>query len=306
MKEYLVTGGAGFIGSALAKYLLKKDNRVTIIDNLSTGFMENIPDNADFINGNCQDQEIYKSLNKKFDAIFHIAGQSSGEISFDDPVYDLQTNTQSTLLLLDYAVKTSCKRFLYASSMSVYGDQPDMAISENKSSKPQSFYGVGKMASENYLRIYQQYGIQSTAFRICNVYGPGQNMENMRQGMVSIFVAMAIKNKHIVVKGSTKRFRDFIYIDDVVDAFVECENQSKTLSNVYNIATSIRTSVDDLLAILTTLFPYNVSVEISGNTPGDQFGIFADIELVKNETEWRPKFSLKDGLSEMVKFYLNE
>ena len=306
MKEYLVTGGAGFIGSALAKHLLEKNNHVTIIDNLSTGFRENIPDNADFIKGNCQDQEIYKSLHKKFDAIFHIAGQSSGEISFDDPVYDLQTNTQSTLLLLDYAVKTSCKRFLYASSMSVYGEQPDIPVAEDRRCNPKSFYGIGKIASEHYLRLYQELGVQSTALRLFNVYGPGQNMKNMRQGMVSIFIAMAIQDKHIVVKGSTERFRDFVYIDDVVDAFIECEKSPNTNGNVYNIATGVKTDVRNLLENLVKLFPYDVSIETSGNTPGDQFGIFSSIDLVMDHTDWRPKVSLENGLSKMVKYYLNE
>jgi UDP-glucose 4-epimerase len=296
MSEYLVTGGAGFIGSALAKRLLEKGDHVTIIDNLSTGFRENIPDNAEFIEGNCQDKNIYESLEKRFDAIYHIAGQSSGEISFDDPVYDLQTNTQSTLLLLKYALETDCKRFLYASSMSVYGEQPDMPISEDRPCNPKSFYGVGKIASEHYLRIYQEFGVQSTALRLFNVYGPGQNMENMRQGMVSIFLTMAMNNKHIVVKGSKERFRDFIYIDDVVDAFVECENNSNTFSKIYNVATGVKTSVDILLAKLTNLFPYNISVEIKGNTPGDQFGIFADIGSIKKEIEWEPKYTIDNGL----------
>ena len=143
MSKYLVTGGAGFIGSKLAQRLIDKGNHITIIDNLSTGFKENIPKSAKFIEGNCQDSKLYESLDEKFDAIYHIAGQSSGEISFDDPVYDLQTNTQSTLLLLSYAVRTGCSRFIYASSMSIYGDQPDMAIAEVQPSKPKSFYGVG-------------------------------------------------------------------------------------------------------------------------------------------------------------------
>jgi len=306
MKKYLVTGGAGFIGSALSKYLLKKGHHVTIIDNLSTGFKENIPNNSKFIQGDCQDHRIYKSLKEKFDVIYHIAGQSSGEISFDDPVYDLQTNTQSTLLLLNYAVETGCKRFLYASSMSVYGDHPHIAITEDRICNPKSFYGVGKIASEYYLRLYQDYGIQSTALRIFNTYGPGQNMDNLRQGMISIFVAMAIKNKHIVVKGSNKRFRDFIYIDDVVNAFIECEKSPNTNGNVYNIATGVKTDVRDLLGNLVKLFPHDVSIETSGNTPGDQFGIFASIDLVMDHTDWRPKVSLENGLSKMVKFYLNE
>jgi UDP-glucose 4-epimerase len=299
MSKYLVTGGAGFIGSALANRLIENGGTVTIIDNLSTGFKENIPANARFIEGDCQDYKIYKLLNEKFDVIYHIAGQSSGEISFDDPVYDLQTNTQSTLLLLNYAIKTGCKRFLYASSMSVYGDHPDIPISEDKSCNPKSFYGVGKMASEHYLRLYQEFGIQSTALRLFNVYGPGQNMANMRQGMVSIFLEMAIKNKHIIVKGNTNRFRDFIFIDDVVDTFVECENNSNTFNKVYNVATGVKTNIKSLLKKIIQLFNYKITIEIKGSTPGDQFGIYADINSIRKDIDREPEISIDVGLKKM-------
>lgn len=304
MKEYLVTGGAGFIGSCLTKRLVQNGNKVTIIDNLSTGFESNIPNNVDFIQGDCQDKKIYKGLNKKFDAIYHLAGQSSGEISFDDPIYDLQTNTQSTLLLLKYSLDTGCNRFLYASSMSVYGDHPDFPIEENMICKPKSFYGVGKVASEYYMNIYQKLGIITTSLRMFNVYGPGQNMDNLRQGMVSIFLAMAMNNKHIVVKGNTDRFRDFIYIDDIIDALIISENNPNAFNKVFNLATGIKTTVDTLLNNLKELLPYDVSIEIKGNTPGDQFGIYGDIEEIKKALDWNPKYSLELGLKEMIKVLL--
>jgi len=181
MKNYLVTGAAGFIGSAVARALVDAGNNVVTVDNLSTGNKDNIPDYVTFFEGDCQDKKIIdKLLVYKFDAIFHIAGQSSGEISFDNPVYDLQTNTQSTLLLLQFALKMGCKNFIYASTMSVYGEQPDGQVAESAILMPKSFYGIGKLASENYLRIYGQYGIKTTALRLFNVYGPGQNMGNLR------------------------------------------------------------------------------------------------------------------------------
>ena len=202
MASFLVTGAAGFIGGALAKRLIEHGNKVITIDNLTTGFRESIPEGVIFIEGNCQDESIINQLNSyQFDAIFHIAGQSSGEISFEDPVYDLQTNAQSTLLLLKYALKTNCKKFIYASTMSVYGDQPDIPITEEASTLPKSFYAVGKLASEHYLDIYSKYSIDIVALRLFNVYGPGQNMENLKQGMISILLAQALSNKHILIKG---------------------------------------------------------------------------------------------------------
>ena len=182
VKTYLVTGVAGFIGGALAKKLVELGNKVVTIDNLSTGFRKSIHESVELIEANCQDKYVINKLKSyNFEAIFHIAGQSSGEISFDDPVYDLQTNTQSTLLLLKYANETRCKNFIYASSMSIYGDQPDEPVTESAKTRSKSFYGVSKIASENYMRIYTQFGIKCSALRLLNVYGPGQNMKNMRQ-----------------------------------------------------------------------------------------------------------------------------
>ena len=191
-KTYLVTGAAGFIGAAVAKQFIEQGSKVVTIDNLSTGFRGSIPEGVIFIEGNCQDKSIINQLNSyQFDAIFHISGQSSGEISFENPVYDLQTNTESTLLLLKYALKMNCKKFIYASTMSVYGNQSDIPIKEEASTFPQSFYAVGKLASERYLNIYSKYNIEIVALRLFNVYGTGQNIENLKQGKVSIYLAKA-------------------------------------------------------------------------------------------------------------------
>ena len=208
--NYLVTGSAGFIGSAV-KQIMSEGTCVTI-DNLSTGLRDNIPIGCRFIHGNIYDETVLKQLDDEhFDAIIHMAGQSSGEVSFDDPVYDLQTNTQSTIMLLKYALRTGCKKFIYASSMSVYGDHNPPLVDEITATVPKSFYAVGKLASENYMRIYSSYGIACTALRFFNVYGIGQNMANLRQGMASIFLAQAIKNRHILVRGE-KIGSEILYI----------------------------------------------------------------------------------------------
>lgn len=306
MKTFLVTGAAGFIGGAVAQKLIKEGHKVITIDNLSTGFKSNIPNGVEFYEGNCQDYSVIKQLEKySLDGIFHIAGQSSGEISFDDPVYDLQTNAQSTLLLLKLALKTGCKKFVYASTMSVYGDKPNEPVKEETILKPKSFYGVGKVASEHYLRIYEQYGIQSTALRLFNIYGPGQNMENLRQGMVSIFVAQAIDNKHIHVKGSGKRFRDFVFIDDVVDAFLFAYNRGGIEFQEINISTGIKTTIEELIEEIKKNLPFNVTVKYEGSTPGDQFGIVGDNSKAKDNLNWVPEYSLSKGLLIMIKWALN-
>jgi UDP-glucose 4-epimerase len=299
--NYLVTGAAGFIGAAVARKLRENGNKVVTVDNLSTGFRKAIPNGVEFIQGDCQDAQIIDRLSGvKFDAIFHIAGQSSGEVSYDDPVYDLQTNTQSTLLLLDLAKKTGCKIFVYASSMSVYGTQPDVPVTEDAVCFPQSFYAIGKFASEHYLRIYQQFGISAVSLRLFNVYGPGQNLANLRQGMLSIYLAQALKNRHILVKGSPDRYRDLVYIDDVVNAFSAAAEKDTASFCVYNVGTGVRTTVRELVEKIQKVLPFEVKVEFTGSTPGDLFGIYADVAKIKRDLNWSSERNLDEGLATMI------
>jgi len=303
--NFLVTGAAGFIGAAIVEKLLAEGNTCTTIDNLSTGSQNHIPIGCKFIKGDVSDSGIINKVKaEKFDAIIHIAGQSSGEVSFDDPVYDLHTNTQSTLLLLNLAKLGGIKKFIYASSMSVYGNPVQSLCSENTRAVPKSFYAVGKLASENYMRIFSEFGIACTALRFFNVYGIGQNMQNLRQGMASIFLAMAIKNHHIHVKGSKDRFRDFVYIDDVVAAVLQAlENQLGY--HVYNVSTKLPTTVETVIKTICEHLPYEITVEYSGSTPGDQFGIYGDNAKIKKELNWQPKIDFKTGMDKMVNWALN-
>jgi len=300
MKNYLVTGGAGFIGSHLIRRLLKEGNNVTTIDNLTTGFKKNIPKGTNFIKGDCGTSKVYKKLkNIKFDAIFHIAGQSSGEISFDNPVYDIRTNTISTILLLKHALKINCKRFIFASTMSVYGVKSNKPTKEAEETLPESFYGISKLASENYLRIFEKYGIKHTSLRLFNVYGPGQNMNNLRQGMVSIFMSQMINHGKIKVKGSSSRYRDFIYIDDVIEYFVRCLNNNKSIGKIINVGTGKKTYVSQIIKKLTS-FNYNKTpVKYSGSTEGDINGIYANITVLKKTLGKIKQTPLKKGLLKM-------
>ncbi len=302
MKKYLVTGGAGFIGSHLIKRLISEGHEVTTIDNLSTGFRNNIPKKTKFIKGDCGKAKIYEKLsNTKFDAIFHVAGQSSGEISFDDPVYDINANTASTILLLKYALKSGCKRFIFASTMSVYGIKSNKPVKEIEDTVPESFYGNSKLASENYLRIYKKYGIKYTSLRLFNVYGPGQNMENLRQGMVSIFMSQLLRQKKIHAKGSPNRYRDFIYIDDVIEYFIRCLNTDKSIGRIINIGTGKKTYVHQLIKILTSFFDKQIPVKYSGFTKGDIHGIYADVKLKEKIFGKIKQTKLHDGLLKMYK-----
>ncbi len=303
MKRYLVTGTAGFIGSAIAQKLVDEGNEVWTIDNLSTGIRENIPGEVVFIEGNCQDPDSIKQLNgMRFNAVLHFAGQSSGEISFDDPVYDLRTNTESTLRLIQYSLENDCERFIYASSMSVYGEVEDNPIPEDHVAKPLSFYGVGKLASENYMRIYTSKGLKPTSLRFFNVYGPGQNMGNLRQGMVSIFLAQLLKEEKVIVKGPLDRFRDFIFINDCVDFVRGIIEDERSFGGIYNMGTGFRTTVKELLEKMMGISEVDKEIVIEKGTPGDQKGIYADMSLVEANMAFKCKYSLDEGLRKMIQW----
>jgi len=297
----LVTGGAGFIGSHLANKLLSLGADVIIIDNLSTGRESNIPQKCEFINFDLTKEDFVDKLPNPITHIFHLAAQSSGEISFEDPRYDIDVNAISTLELLKWSLNNNVKKFIYTSSMNVYGYVNDEPIKESQVVCPESFYAVGKVASENYIKIFSDLGLNATILRLFNVYGPGQNMENLKQGMLSIFLAYIMKNEPVLVKGSLKRFRDFIYIDDVISAIIKSIDY-KQQYDVLNICTGIRTTVHEAIdMIFKTFHLSDYEIIESDGTPRDQFGIYGSTNKTEQLLDWKYKYSLEEGLFEIKK-----
>lgn len=298
MKKILITGVAGFIGSKVAKKFAASGFDVIGIDDLSTGLKKNIPQNIEFIRLDLTEKNCINSLPSGCEKILHLAGQSSGEISFDNPVLDLEKNTVSTLNLIKYGILNRSEKMVYASSMSVYGSVEDKAINESVQCSPLSCYGVGKLASEEYLKIYNKQ-LPAIAMRMFNVYGPGQDMNNLRQGMVSVFIAQAIKNKKIEIKGSLDRFRDFIYIDDVVNSWYQAAQVSQSEFLKLNVATGVKTTLHTLIQQIVKQDPA-VEFFVKGSTPGDQSGIYANNSLMKNILNIKSTESLENGIQ---KFY---
>lgn len=305
----LITGAAGFIGSAVARRYVADGWRVVTIDNLSTGYESNVPDGVTFIRGHVGKRETIEQLNEyPVEAIIHIAGQSSGEVSFEDPEYDLASNTLSTLLLLNHAHRRKIKSFVYASSMSVYGNQTHLPVVEDTTPNPVSLYAVGKLASEQYMRIYSGMGISCAALRLFNVYGPGQNLANLKQGMLSIYLAQALQNHEIVVKGALDRFRDFVYIEDVVEAFYLAQRLTHTSPGmrVVNICSGRMTRVGELIEAINAQLEKKVPVRVAEGTPGDQHGIYGSHWRATVEMGWKPGVLLEDGINAMVTWAIGQ
>lgn len=299
----LITGGAGFIGSHLAVSLLNDGHEVTIVDNLSTGSRENVPARAEFLLLDVTDPNFIQALpDKKFDAVCHLAGQSSGEKSFDNPLYDLDASVRSTMLLSLWAAKKSVPVFLYASTMVVYGNARIQPIPESLPAEPISFYGISRMTAEHILRVASlRGGLRTVSFRMFNVFGPGQNLANMKQGMVSIYLAYVLKKEPVLVRGSLERIRDHIYIDDVVSAWKMA--LTTPVSGNFNLAsgtgTSVRAVLDELL-LAWGHDPATYPVVQGDPTPGDQFAMTADISRIREALGWSPQTPLREGLRKMV------
>lgn len=294
----LITGVAGFIGSKIAARALAQGYNVYGVDDLSQGYASNIPAGTRFIKLDLSDKSRFDELPQNVDVIMHLAGQSSGEVSFDNPVADLEKNTISTLNLIEYGIAHRAKRLMYASSMSVYGAVDDKPVSESTPCVPRSCYGVGKLASERYLEVFKD-KLPYTAFRMFSIYGPGQDLENLRQGMVSIFLKYAISEGKVPVKGSLKRYRDLVYIDDVVNVWLQAINNDRAINQAFNLGTGVKTTIENLLGTIKKFVPDMTWSEVAG-TPGDQFGVYADIEKLRSAFDVQDFQSVHDGLKTFV------
>jgi UDP-glucose 4-epimerase len=309
-KTYIVTGGAGFIGSNLARRLIGLGAKVYIFDDLSTGYKENVPKGALFYK---VDVSNTRSLSRvrlpgKVNCVFHFAGQSSGEASFADPARDADVNYKATYNMLKFGEAAGSKRFIFASSMGVYGDVSPKhgAVQEDFPCSPVSYYGSNKLASERLIRIFSKdSGVNSTSFRLFNVYGPGQNMRNMKQGMVSIYLSYLMNDQSVLVKGSLSRFRDFIYVDDVSEACIRSINERRAFGETLNLGTSRRTTVKELLRLLLAAYhkkDFRKWVKVHGHTSGDVSGLTADITKLEKVLCWRPTIEMEEGIGNMKKW----
>jgi len=294
----LITGVGGFIASHIARKFIKEGYHVIGVDDFSGGKRENVPNGVEFIEGDLANQATINNIPKNCSYILHLAGQSSGEISFDDPILDLRKNSISTLNLINFGRNAQVKKMLFASSVSIYGSVGDRALNENDICDPSSCYGVSKLAGEGYLRIFSKQ-LPYVNLRMFNVYGPGQDLDNLRQGMVSIYLAQAIRIGNIHIKGSIDRFRDYIFIDDVVEAWYRATTRDDVSNISINIGTGIRTSVKQLLNIIKDELPMT-KWYVEGATLGDQFGHYSNNKILVDKLGISEFTSLNIGIRKFI------
>lgn len=303
MPRYLITGGAGFIGSAIARRLLQAGQQVDIVDNLSTGLRSNVPAAARFIEADLASPATVEQLPREpYAAIFHLAAQSSGAVAQQGPYEDFQVNAGATLLLARWCLERNVRRFLYASSMTVYGDGNRRPVDEAAVCRPIGYYGAAKLTSETYLQVAALQGLNPTVLRLYNVYGPGQNLANLRQGMASIYLAYLLTGGPVPVTGSLDRYRDFVHIDDVVDAFIAAAAIETLPFAVYNVGSGRSTTVRELLRLLVAALglPDDHPIDEQPGQGGDVFGSVACIDRIRRDLDWQPKVPLAAGLAGMA------
>lgn len=300
MKNYvLITGGFGFVGYNLANKLSKLGKKIIIIDNLYNSTVKKLNKNILFFN---LDLSKRKSLNVlesyKIDVIYHLAAQSSNATSFIDPIEDLNFNQIATYNLLEYASKKEITRFIYTSSMSVYGNINNYPTIETIEKKPDSFYGIHKLVGEYYCNIFNSYmGINFTIFRLFSVYGFGQNITNLDQGLLSIYLGYILNGKELVVKGSGERERDMIHVEDVTDVLINSLNNVKTFNQTYNLGYGKSIKIKTIINLLLNVFEKeDFKVIYEKETKGDPFKTQADIKKLKKDLDWTPKISQIQGI----------
>lgn len=252
--KVIVTGGAGFIGSNLAEELIRRGAKVTIIDNLITGFEENLNEirgEFEFVKGDVNDTELVNAVIAGTDTVFHQAALPSVPRSVEDPAETHRACVDGTFNLLLAARNNNIRRFVYAASSSAYGDQATLPKAETMRPDPMSPYAVAKLAGEYYCRAFHSvYGLETISLRYFNVFGPRQNPSSMYSGVISRFIDALAKGERPVIFGDGGQSRDFTYVANVVDANIRAAETQAGLGEVMNVANGERTTLLELLDVL--------------------------------------------------------
>lgn len=303
--KILVTGGAGFIGSHVADAYIEMGHEVVIVDNLSTGRMENVNPKAQFLKMNIHDSEIFDVFkNENFDVVNHHAAQMDIRLSVADPVYDATNNIIGTINLLQASVENDVRKFIFISSGgAIYGEQEYFPADEEHPTRPLSPYGITKLTGEKYIYFYHHvYNLSYVILRYANIYGPRQNPKG-EAGVVAIFSSKLITGGKPLINGDGKQTRDYVYVGDVVDAnataLVYPEN------DYFNIGTGIETDVNELFSRLNHITSAEAEETHGPAQPGEQLRSVLNYDKARQLLKWSPKISLDDGLSKTVEYFKN-
>jgi len=307
MEKFLVTGGAGFIGSNICKELITQGCFVRIVDNLLTGKKSNLAsviDKIDFIQADMGDAEVAQSAMKDIDVVLHQGALPSVPRSVDDPAATHKHCVDATFTLLLAARDAGIKRFVYAASSSAYGDTPRLPKVETMTPMPLSPYAAAKLVGEYYCSVfYEVFGLETISLRYFNVFGPHQDPASQYAAAIPAFVTAILKDKPPTIYGDGEQSRDFTYIDNVVEANLLAARAKQTKGEVINIACGEAITVNAIIALINELLGKNIKPNYTDPRPGDVKHSLADITLAEKLISYKTKVPFKQGLQKAIEWY---
>jgi nucleoside-diphosphate-sugar epimerase len=307
MERFLVTGGAGFIGSNICRKLISEGCFVRVVDNLLTGKKSNLAgviDKIEFIQADMGDDQVARSAMKDIDVVLHQGALPSVPRSVDDPAATHKHCVDATFTLLLAARDAGIKRFVYASSSSAYGDTPTLPKVETMPPRPLSPYAVGKLVGEYYCTVFfEVFGLETVSLRYFNVFGPHQDPTSQYAAAIPAFVTAILKDKPPTVYGDGLQSRDFTYVDNVVEANLLAARAKQTKGEVVNIACGEAVTVNQTIDIINELLGKDIKPKYDPPRPGDVKHSLADITLAQQTIGFKPTVLFNDGLKKAIDWY---
>jgi len=306
MATYLVTGGAGFIGSHLVEELVRRGERVRVVDNLSTGKRQNIAHltSVDFIEGDLADLEVARRAVTGVDYVLHQAAIPSVPRSVQDPITSNRANIDALVNILVAARDARVKRLVYAGSSSAYGDTPTLPKIETMATAPLSPYALQKLVAEQYCQMFTRlYGLETVTIRYFNVFGPRQDPSSPYSGVISLFISALCEGRQPTIFGDGEHTRDFTYVANVVDGVLRACTAAGASGEVINVATGGRISLNTLFTTIRDLVAGTVEPIYAPPRPGDVKDSQADISKARRILGYEPIVSFEEGLARTVAWY---
>ena len=307
MATYLVTGGAGFIGSHVVHELLARGERVRVLDDLSSGFTENLEPglkHLDFTEGDVRELDRIRPLFNDVDYIIHLAARSSVAESIDNPVASTAVNIGGTVNVLVAARDARAKRVVFAGSAAVYGNNPELPSAESQPAQPLSPYALTKLAGEYYCRIFGSvFGLEAVPLRFFNIFGPRQNPSSPYTGVLSKFIVAYLRGETPVIFGDGEQSRDFTYVANVVDAVLAACTAQEAPGRAINVGVGASYTLNQTIALLNRIFGRDVLPRYTAERAGDVRHSRADVSVAREVLGYRPRVTFEEGLRQTVDWY---
>jgi UDP-glucose 4-epimerase len=304
---YLVTGGAGFIGSSILEELVRRGEQVRVLDNFSTGRRENLApflEHVDLVEGDLRDSSTVRRAVEGVEYVLHQAALPSVQRSLDDPQATNESNVAGTLNLLLAAHEAGVRRVVYAASSSVYGDSPALPKREDMLPRPKSPYAASKLAGEHYCSAFTGvHGLETVRLRYFNVFGPRQDPTSQYSAVIPIFVTAMLRGEPLTIHGDGLQSRDFTFVANVVQANLLAAAAPGVAGRVFNVACGQQHTILDLVAILNEILGAGIVPTHAGPRPGDVRHSLADVTAAREALGYRPAVDFREGLRRTVDWY---